>query len=277
MRNRRAVLDGLERILDAPGLEELFACPDEEAAFLYDLLTEASRARRSTIYWEICRTARRRGVTPEYVVDRAAVLSAAMSERRRTDLYRILDVPPLASGEMMRQRWLEVVKREHPDAGGDGTRFRRLREAYDVLRDPERRAEYERFWLRALGPFERVAPAADRPVHEGARLVVVEASDLPATDETVEEPSPPQTGPQALLHAAARLFAGREALERRRASDGHGLGSLLARFEQGLAAVGSEEIERLQAEVEQGIALLEGLRADFAQVAALKQRLASAL
>src|SRR3989441_9659340 len=37
------------------------------------------------------------------------------------------------------------------------------RSAYEILRDPARRAEYERFWLRALGPFERVAPREDLP------------------------------------------------------------------------------------------------------------------
>src|SRR5262245_47923580 len=71
-RNRRAVLDGLGRILDASGLEELFSGPDDEAAFLYDLLHDAARGRSSAHYWEVCRTARRRGVTPEYVIDRAA-------------------------------------------------------------------------------------------------------------------------------------------------------------------------------------------------------------
>src|SRR5262245_33644227 len=160
MRNRRAALDGLSRILDAGAPEELFAGDDDEAAFLYDLLGETARARNSTYYWEICRTARKRGVTPDYVIDRAVVLLAAINERRRTDLYRILGVPPLATGEAVRHRWLELAKRHHPDVGGDAARFRQAKQAYEVLSDPERRLEYERFWVRALGPFERLAPAA---------------------------------------------------------------------------------------------------------------------
>src|SRR5262249_47847488 len=147
MRNRRAALDGLSRILDAGAPEELFVGGEEEAAFLYELLGETARARSSSYYWEICRTARHRGVTPEYVIDRAVVLLAAIRERRRMDLYRILGVPPLASGEIVRHRWLEVAKMHHPDAGGDAARFRRAKQAYEVLRDPERRAEYERFWV----------------------------------------------------------------------------------------------------------------------------------
>ena len=279
MRNRRVVLDGLARILDAPGLEELFACPDEEATFLYDLLVEMSRGRSSGVYWEICRSARRRGLTPEYVIDRAAILLSAMDERRRTDLYRILDVPPLASGEMLRHRWLEIVKRAHPDAGGDGTSFRRVKEAYEVLRDPDRRAEYERFWLRALGPFERVAPAADRPLHESARLVVVRTSVPLPSRAGREEPPALGASLRSVMHAAAQVLAERESLERRLAGGGlnglGGLGSLITRFETQIAAVSGQEIESLLAETEREIVLLEGLRARFAQVATLKERLAS--
>src|SRR5438128_2147158 len=127
MTGRRAALDGLARILDAGAPEELFAGPEEEAHFLYGLLVDTARARASAHYWEICRTARRRGVTPEYVVDRAAVLLATIEERRRTDLYRILGVRPLSSGETIREHWLELARQHHPDVGGDGGRGRRPR------------------------------------------------------------------------------------------------------------------------------------------------------
>src|SRR5438093_12690760 len=144
MANRRAALDGLGRILDAGAPEELFTGPEEEAHFLYGLLVDAARGRASSHYWEVCRMARRRGVTPEYVVDRAAVLLATIEERRRTDLYRILGVRPLPSGETIREHWLELAKRHHPDVGGDGARFRQAQQAYEILRDPARRAAYER-------------------------------------------------------------------------------------------------------------------------------------
>src|SRR5213594_3407180 len=136
MTGRRAALDGLARILDAGAPEELFTGPEDEAHFLYGLLVDTARARASAHYWEICRTARRRGVTPEYVIDRAVVLLATIEERRRTDLYRILGIPALAAADTIRQRWLEVAKLHHPDVGGDGASFRRAKEAYEVLRDP---------------------------------------------------------------------------------------------------------------------------------------------
>src|SRR6185369_6195412 len=173
-RNRRAALDGLGKILDAGALEELFTGPEEEALFLYDLLLDATRGRASVYYWEICRTARRRGVSPEFVIDRALVLHATMVERQRTDLYRILGVPPLSSNDTIRRRWLDIAKLHHPDVGGDGAVFRQAKQAYDVLSDATRRGDYERFWLRALGPFERVTPA-ERELPPPPRPYVAEA------------------------------------------------------------------------------------------------------
>ena len=251
MTGRRAALDGLARILDAGAPEELFAGPEREAHSLYGLLVDTARARASAHYWEICRTARRRGVTPEYVVDRAAVLLATIKERRRTDLYRILGVPPLSSGETIREHWLELAKQHHPDAGGDGARFRQAQQAYEILRDPTRRAEYERFWLRALGPFERVAPREDLPPLEAmaataraARHPVVEGQPPPAAPE----PPPP----------VAELA---------------GASGLLTRVAALLAPVGADEIERLRAELAGAVADLERVRDQLRTLASLKHAL----
>src|SRR5439155_1655465 len=115
------------------GLWPVVAVP--EAAFVYDLLVDTARARSSAYYQEICRVARRRGVTPDYVIDRAVVLLGAMAERRRMDLYRILGVAPLSTGDTIRQRWLAVARSTHPDVGGDGVRFRQAKQAYEILRD----------------------------------------------------------------------------------------------------------------------------------------------
>jgi hypothetical protein len=238
---RRAALEGLARILDADAPEELFSGPAPDAAFLYALLAETAGARSSTYYWEICRTARRRGVTPEYVVDRAVVLLATMEERRRADLYRILGVPALASGEVIRQRWLDLAKQHHPDTGGDGALFRQAKEAYEILRDPTRRAEYERFWQRALGPFERVR----------------------------HEDPPPRAAARGSLRAWPRAVPALSAapIEAVRAS---GVGAVQARLATLLAPVGAREIEALRAEVAASIGALEALREELQTLARLK-------
>jgi curved DNA-binding protein CbpA len=297
-RNRRAALDGLAKIMDAAAPEDLFTGAEDEALFLYELLADTTRGRSSSYYWEICRTARRRGVTPEYVVDRAAVLHTAMTERRRTDLFRQLGVPPLASEEVIRQRWLELAKRHHPDAGGNPERFRHAKQAFEILRDPTRRAEYERFWLRALGPFERVMPGEREPVveviairsvraepaaraegHEPAYPVIAFRPRPGATVPAAAEPTPRETAaaerrPDA-LQAAARLLATRDVLDQRLASGVSGpagLRGLLARVEAALAPVRREDLEALAADVRRTMADLEVVRARLDSLASLKQR-----
>ena len=270
MRNRRLALAGLAKILDAGALEELFTCPDDEAVFLYDLLVDTARARSSAHYAEICRTARRRGVTPDYVVDRAVVLLGAMAERRRMDLYRILGVAPLSCGDVIRQRWLEVARATHPDVGGDGVRFRQVKQAYEILRDPARRAEYERFWVRALGPFERVAPA--EPPAEVR--VMPSRVPAPAPESPPAAPAPPQSETAATLSwNAARLLQSHEALDRRFADTG-GIGTILSRLEAALAPVERAELDALRAAVDRTIVTLDVWRDQLASVAALKRRLA---
>jgi hypothetical protein len=282
--NRRTVLDGLTRILDAGGLEELFSGPDDEALFLYHLLLDVSRGRASQVYWEICRTGRRRNVTPEYVIDRASVLLASIEERRRTDIYRILGVPALASEDAIRHRWLDVAKQEHPDVGGDPAAFRQAKEAYEILRDPERRVDYERFWLRAIGPIDRlvaddvpVAPPPSginlRPAVDRRVVMVAKRTALPPTEGPASETV------RMLQQAASRFAELHGRLDRHLAEAGleglSGVQALIARIEGLLGSIAHDDFARTRAEIEDGMARLEALRAELATLADLKQRLRS--
>jgi curved DNA-binding protein CbpA len=58
--------------------------------------------------------------------------------------YRLLGVSPTASNDEIRTAFRELAKLYHPDSGNpDQDHFRRLREAYEVLRDPQRRLRYD--------------------------------------------------------------------------------------------------------------------------------------
>jgi curved DNA-binding protein CbpA len=69
----------------------------------------------------------------------------------RGDPYSVLDVRHDATSEEIKKRWRDLAREHHPDrAGGDGTerarlttRMARINAAYDVLRDPIRRARYD--------------------------------------------------------------------------------------------------------------------------------------
>ena len=59
------------------------------------------------------------------------------------DPYGVLDLPDEAGDEAIRARYLELVRRYPPDHHPE--RFRAVREAYDLIRDTDRRLEYALF------------------------------------------------------------------------------------------------------------------------------------
>lgn len=68
-----------------------------------------------------------------------------MSASTTIDYYEILQLSPRASVETIERVYRLLVKRYHPDnqQTGDGSRFRLVCEAFDVLSDPVRRAAYD--------------------------------------------------------------------------------------------------------------------------------------
>ncbi|MEA2622757.1 MAG: DnaJ like chaperone protein [Chloroflexota bacterium] len=70
----------------------------------------------------------------------------------RGDPYAVLDVEPGASSATIKRRWRELAREHHPDrAAGAGaadaahmtSRMARINAAYDLLRDPVRKARYD--------------------------------------------------------------------------------------------------------------------------------------
>jgi molecular chaperone DnaJ len=66
----------------------------------------------------------------------------------RKDYYEILGVPRDASQEEIKRAYRRLAKKYHPDVakdGGSAEKFKEIAEAYEVLSDPEKRAQYDRF------------------------------------------------------------------------------------------------------------------------------------
>jgi molecular chaperone DnaJ len=61
------------------------------------------------------------------------------------DLYEILGVPRDASDEDIKRAYRRLAREHHPDAGGDEEEFKELTTAYEVLRNPQARANYDRY------------------------------------------------------------------------------------------------------------------------------------
>lgn len=64
-----------------------------------------------------------------------------------TSLFAVLGVGPGATEADLRQAYLRKAREAHPDRGGNPEAFKRLRLAYDTLRDAPKRVEYERIFF----------------------------------------------------------------------------------------------------------------------------------
>ena len=72
--------------------------------------------------------------------------------------YEVLGVSPAAPASEVRQAYLRLAQRHHPDrAGGDDEAMRALNDAWAILGDPARRASYD----RGLGQEAASAPTAE--------------------------------------------------------------------------------------------------------------------
>ncbi len=63
-----------------------------------------------------------------------------------SDYYKVLGISKNASPEEVKKAYYKLAHKYHPDKnGGDEGRFKKINEAYQILSDKEKRAQYDRF------------------------------------------------------------------------------------------------------------------------------------
>ena len=77
-----------------------------------------------------------------------------MTSPERRDPYIVLGVPRQASAAEIARAYRRAARASHPDSGGAASaeQFRVVSDAYDELRDPRRRAMYDRSHPLARSP-----------------------------------------------------------------------------------------------------------------------------
>lgn len=59
------------------------------------------------------------------------------------DPYKILGVERSANADTIKKAYRKLASREHPDKGGDTSRFQEIQAAYDILSDPQKRHDFD--------------------------------------------------------------------------------------------------------------------------------------
>src|SRR5438105_12436733 len=74
----------------------------------------------------------------------------------KKDFYEILGVSKTASQDKVKKAYRKVAMQHHPDRNpGDKSaeeKFKEAAEAYEIVNDPDEKAQYDRFGHNAFGP-----------------------------------------------------------------------------------------------------------------------------
>jgi curved DNA-binding protein CbpA len=218
-------------------LETLAICPvlppaaelpvSNEAS--HALLANLARGERSSHAPILREVAEEHGLAVDELARRAQFLLACLVLPSGGTYYNVLGVSSKASTQEIRKRWTLLIQRYHPDHMGSTSGWlevhtRRLIEAYQTLRDPERRREYDTQLARralavasfGVGGQLVLAPRSNRPNRrQWAQLGILTIALALVVWGSTRRPGPLlalSTGPQDL--ESRGMFKGKNELGR---------------------------------------------------------------
>lgn len=62
-----------------------------------------------------------------------------------TELYDTLGISPTASSSEIKKAFRKLALKHHPDKGGDSEKFKKINGAYEILKDEEKRRNYDQY------------------------------------------------------------------------------------------------------------------------------------
>jgi len=69
----------------------------------------------------------------------------------KRDYYEVLGIGKNASPDEIKKAFRKLAIEQHPDRGGDEAKFKETNEAYEVLKDPDKRKRYDQFGHAGVG------------------------------------------------------------------------------------------------------------------------------
>src|SRR5581483_7290173 len=69
----------------------------------------------------------------------------------KRDYYEVLGVSKNASADEIKKAYRRLAIEHHPDRGGNEEKFKELNEAYEVLKDSDKRKRYDQFGHAGVG------------------------------------------------------------------------------------------------------------------------------
>jgi DnaJ-class molecular chaperone len=74
-------------------------------------------------------------------------------EKKKVDnegLYKLLGVDKKATKSEIKKAFFKLARKKHPDKGGDAKEFTEINAAYDVLKNEDMRAAYDKYGMEGL-------------------------------------------------------------------------------------------------------------------------------
>lgn len=68
-----------------------------------------------------------------------------------TELYEVLGVDKKADTSTIKKAYYKLARVKHPDKGGDPEEFKKIQAAWEVLKDDDKRAKYDKYGLGPRG------------------------------------------------------------------------------------------------------------------------------
>ena len=60
--------------------------------------------------------------------------------------YKVLGISPKATTSQIKKAYRELVKKHHPDAGGNETKIIEIYAAWEILKTPQGRLNHDQTW-----------------------------------------------------------------------------------------------------------------------------------